>query len=726
MTMAGKMTAAHRPLRRRISAVPSVPVLRLIEPWAGHYDEVHAVGSIREGLPAIRDVTSLPDSRSPLPMILASLLSRVANAGQPGPANHRRDRLGPVALLGLAAWCGTTAGLLEVVAVVARKRFLDTNHLLGMSRHFIWLVPLTDLLLLLLVGLVGSLVVTLRPEGGRRAVTRTLCALTLLPMLLGAFPKVYGLAWLLVALGASARLVPILERYGSTFRRIALYSSPILAGTLAILAALPWAADRIQQWRERERTIPPDVPNVLLIVMDTVAADHLALHGYDRPTSPAIDELARRGSRFDAALSASSWTLPSHASMFTGRWPHELSVGWRTPLDAASPTVAEFLRARGYATAGFIANTTYCASDSGLGRGYTVYRDYIFHELSPFKMAVMVQKSLDGLQTIGDVLGDAFELDWLRAGVRRVRERFETDRKEAAVVNREFLDWLAHRPQPQRPFFAFLNYCDAHTPYQLSPRRVHRFGVKPSDEREFRLIQDWWTMDKSRLSPQELAFVSNAYDDCVASIDEQIGRLFDELGRRKALDRTWVLLVSDHGESFGEHAGVFLHGSSLYQTELHVPLVVVPPPGTRIKPVVAETASLRDLAATIVDIAGSAADSPFPGASLARVWRPSSPSSSDAGTGEGALAELVPNETLDGGASVSSRLPWPLAALTQGGWSYIRREGEVLEELYHLREDPREQHNVADSARSRPRLERMREGLSRLTLGPLTPDRFNP
>ena len=349
--------------------------------------------------------------------ILASLLSRGAIAGQPGPPNHRPAPLGPVALLGLAAWCGTVAGLLEVAAVVVRKRFFDSNHLLGMSRHFIWLVPLTDLLIFLLVGLVGCLVVILRPAGGRWAVARTLCVLTMLPMLLGAFPQVYGLAWLLVALGVSARLVPILERHGLAFRRVVLSSAPILAVTLAALAAIPWAADRVQQGREQGRPIPTEAPNVLLIVMDTVAAEHLALYGYERPTSPAIEELARRGSRFDAALSASSWTLPSHASMFTGRWPHELSVGWRTPLDAAAPTVAEFLRARGYATAGFIANMSYCAADSGLGRGYTVYRDYIFYELSPFKLAVMVQKSLDGLQTIGDVLGDTLELNWLTAGV---------------------------------------------------------------------------------------------------------------------------------------------------------------------------------------------------------------------------------------------------------------------------------------------------------------------
>jgi arylsulfatase A-like enzyme len=310
--------------------------------------------------------------------------------------------------------------------------------------------------------------------------------------------------------------------------------------------------------------------------------------------------------------------------------------------------------------------------------------------------------------------------------MRRARERFETDRKEAEVINREFLDWLAQRPQPERPFFAFLNYSDAHTPYQLSPRRMHRFGIKPSDEREFKLIQEWWTMDKGRLTPEQLAFVLNAYDDCVASLDEQLGKLFDELDRRKALDRTWFLLVSDHGESFGEHAGVFLHGSSLYRSELHVPLVVIPPPGTAVEPVVTETVSLRDMAATIVDIAGLGAQSPFPGTSLARYWHKSPPSPGDAPIEGGALAEVVPNETLDGSVPGSPRLPWPLGGLTAGGWSYIRREGEIFEQLYHLPDDPREQHNVAASEGARPQLERMRQALSGLTQGPLTPDRFNP
>jgi arylsulfatase A-like enzyme len=574
--------------------------------------------------------------------------------------------------------------------------------------------------------LVALLAVVLRPVGGRWMIVRALFALTLMPMLLVAVPQVYGLAWLVVALGLSARLVPVLERHGPAFRRFAVYSSPVVALTLAALAATPSIADRIKQNRELKRPIPSGAPNILLIVMDTVAADHLDLYGYARPTSPAIDELARRGSRFDTAQPSSSWTLASHASMFTGRWPHELSVGWRTPLDAAAPTVAEFLCERGYATAGFIANTAYCAADSGLGRGYTVYRDYLFQELSPFRKAVMVERSLDGLQAIGDALGGALDLNWLRLGVQRIRERFETDRKEASEVNREFLDWLVRRPHPERPYFAFLNYYDAHSPYQLPPGRIRRFGTKPMEEREVGLIRDWWTVDKSQVSPEELAFVSDAYDDCVASIDEQIGRLFDELERRKALDRTWVILVSDHGESFGEHEGVFVHGSSLYQSELHVPLLVVPPPGIRTKPVVADTASLRNLASTIVDIAGWSAESVFPGRSLARLWQLSPDSSGPEGAEDRAIAELIPNESLIPGVSDLPIRPAPLAALTEGGWSYIRREGEVREELYHLREDPREQNDVAVSAGSRFRLEQMREVLLRVTLGPLTLHRFNP
>ena len=274
----------------------------------------------------------------------------------------------------------------------------------------------------------------------------------------------------------------------------------------------------------------PASANALLIVLDTVAAEHLSLYGYERATSPTMVELAERGIRFDRVQATSSWTLPSHASMFTGRWPHELSASWRTPLDRAYPTLAEFLSARGYATAGFVANYFYCATDSGLQRGFALYRDYIFPGLSAFKSASLVDRTVRGIRGVELFFEDWLDIDLLRTPVQRLWLLVNADRKDAAVVSREFLDWLARRPQPERPFFAFLNYYDAHGPYQLPSGRTHRFGTQPSDARDSDMIERRWPMDKTGLTQRDIAFAHGAYDDCVADLDEELGRLFDELG----------------------------------------------------------------------------------------------------------------------------------------------------------------------------------------------------
>ena len=314
-------------------------------------------------------------------------------------------------------------------------------------------------------------------------------------------------------------------------------------------------------------------------MLDTVGAEHLGLYGYSRSTSRSIDELAARGIRFDQAQSASSWTLPSHASMFTGRWPHELSAGWFTPLDGTFPTLAEVVGSHGYATAGFIANTWYCARDSGLGRGFTHYRDFRFPRLTALTTAVLVDRPLEGLQTIERFLEDWLDLDLFRPAVDQLYWLLKSSRKEAATVDHEFLDWLSHRTQPDRPFFAFLNFYDAHYPYELPEEGIHRFGGKARNERETAVIRDWPRVIQNGASPAQVAIGRDAYDDCVANLDEHLGRLIDELERRRVLERTWVIVTADHGESFGENPGVFWHGTSLYQAQLHVPLVIVPPAG---------------------------------------------------------------------------------------------------------------------------------------------------
>jgi Sulfatase len=434
-----------------------------------------------------------------------------AESDRSTPKDLMASRPRIISLLGLSAWCGLVAGLLEVGTIVLSKQVFDSDQLYRKSRHFVWMIPVTNLCIFLALGLGGCGIVLAWRRRGRWFFTRLLGAITLLPAVLVAFPKIYALAWLVVALGLAARLVPRLERHGRAFRRLVLYSFPAAVAIVAILGVSLRVGDRVKQAHERVQPLPsPGSPNVLLIVMDTVAAGHLSLHGYDRPTSTTLIELAERGIRFDSAQAVSSWTLPSHASMFTGRWPHELSVGWLTPLDGAHPTLAEYLGARGYATAGFVANADYCGTDSGLSRGFTLYQDYIFPRLTAFKKSVLVDRALDGIQSTVSVLENVFELGRLRSDVMTGVQLLDDDRKAAAVVNRELLAWLSEREQPERPFFAFLNYFDAHSPYRLPRGRNHRFGGAPLDTRQRVLIDHWYEVDKSTVSPPDVAFARDA------------------------------------------------------------------------------------------------------------------------------------------------------------------------------------------------------------------------
>jgi arylsulfatase A-like enzyme len=636
-------------------------------------------------------------------------------------------RPGLIAFVWFAAWSGLIAGLLEVGTTVVRKQTVDPNQLYKMSRHFVWLIPVTNVCVFLVIGMLLWAVGWVWPGRIRWLGSRLMCALALLPTYLVAFPRVYAWAFCILSAGTAASLVPFLERHARGFRRFVRVSFPMLLLILVALAASPWVADRRDQAREDDRSLPPPgSPNVLLMVLDTVAAGHLSLYGYARATSPTLVELAERGIRFDSAQAASSWTLPSHATMFTGRWLHELSVGWLSPLDDSRPTLAEYLGSRGYATGGFVGNAQYCGRDTGLGRGFTQYRDYIFPNLSAFRMAVLVSRTLDGIQAAVPFVDQQQDFVNVRRCLAGPLRLFNGNRKRAAAVNREFVDWLSHRPRPERPFFAFLNYVDAHAPYEPPKGRLRRFGSAPIDDRQSALIANWSGMPIDQFTPPQIRFAADAYDDCIANLDEQIGKLVDELRRREVLDRTWLIIVADHGESFGEHTGVFGHGTSLYQTELHVPLLFVPPGGLPAKRVVSETVSLRDLAATIVGVLGFESGSPFPGASLAHFWDDNlAKTAATRAPSELALAEVLPNDPLDLDAYGLPNRTWPLAALNTGEWSYIRREHDASEELFHVRDDAREERNLAADPAARTTLEQIRDALRVRTNGPLVPERFN-
>jgi arylsulfatase A-like enzyme len=285
--------------------------------------------------------------------------------------------------------------------------------------------------------------------------------------------------------------------------------------------------------------------------------------------------------------------------MFTGRAPFELSVDWGIPFDGTYPTLAEYLRSRGYMTAGFVANVSYGSRIYGLTRGFIHYEDF------PVALGELLASS--------KVLLDVINNRWVR---RLIPYRDFLGRKSAATINQEFLTWLDRRPS--RPFFAFVNYFDAHEPV-LPPvnfaRRFPSAAPRRWDLLDHQLHQAL-RVNESRLSPADVETEISAYDAVISSLDQRIGQLLDELDRRGLLDSTVVFITSDHGELHGEH-GMFGHGNSLYRLVTQVPLLVLRP--DRRTGTVDDFVSLRDLATTALDLAGISNDGTFGGCSLSRV-----------------------------------------------------------------------------------------------------------
>ena len=636
---------------------------------------------------------------------------RTTSSPRSAQAPGTKSRLGPVDVLVLSVWCGLAAGLLEVGTRALCRAIDPTRRLYMMSRHFIWLTPLANLLVFLGLGLFLAVVTRLWPRLGGWLSPRLLCALAILPVLLVAFPQVLGDAWFILALGIASRLVPRLERHPAKLRRRLVQSFPGLLGLVLILAGSVFGGDWLKQRREAGRALPPaDSPNVLFIVLDTVRADHLSLYGYQRRTTPTLERLAQGGIRFDGARATAPWTLPSHASFFTGRYPHELGVQWLTPLRGDFPMLAQYLGSHGYATAGFVGNTVYCSYDTGLGSGFTHYEDYKLEKLGPLQTAILVDKILKMLFSV-DFRYDGivqfslreFVQQWFYGGFRR----------DAQSINRGFLEWFARRPEPGRPFFVFLNYFDAHTPYKLPEGATPRFARMAETQDEQRIIYDSWSkLDKTTLPWRYVALAGDCYDNCLAYLDERLGELFDDLQRRGVLDRTWVVITSDHGEGLGEHE-LFEHGMSLYSTEIRVPLLIVPPSGSQPGSVVRDAVSLRELPATIVDLIGLSSGAPFPGRSLASLWRDSSPGAVQA-TRYGAISELASPSPLDPNSDRSPASRGSLISLAEGDFVYIRNEGDGTEELFNERDDPLELTNRVRGDSMGPILQRFREQLARI------------
>ena len=290
---------------------------------------------------------------------------------------------------------------------------------------------------------------------------------------------------------------------------------------------------------------------------------------------------------------------------------------------------------------GFVANNEYCSYDTGLNRGFTHYEDYPvdLKHLRPFRTSLFASNAWEAISW-----GLWRSLGPLDPVVRWITQ---PARKDAGSINRDFVRWLSDRQGSPRPFFAFLNYLDAHAPYVPPEGSGFHFGPGPRSLFDFYvLVGGWRSIDKSKLPPIYRQLVRDSYDNCLYYLDGQLGELFDTLERRGVLEKTLVVVTADHGEELGEH-GLSEHGESLYRPEIHVPLLIVLPGGGNSRQVVGETVSLRDLPATITDLAGMKNDARFPGSSLARLWRDARHEGAPrVGDEDGAISELEgPNPT---------------------------------------------------------------------------------
>lgn len=588
----------------------------------------------------------------------------------------------------LAVFVGLSAGFVEVVVLAVTKYaglavpegrlalgVVGQRHgYLWLSPHVVWMAPLAYTLLMLAVVGGTSALFHLLPRLRSARTRLTALLFVALTSLIWIYPRLYAIAGVVLAAGIAVQVGRVLDRWGSwaeTVRR----GTPVLAGLTAFLAVGMLAWGPLREHR-RLADLPPSAqgaPNVVLIILDTVRAASLSLYGYGRETTPNLDARSREGVVFERAYATSPWTLPSHVSAFTGRWPYEFTANWFVPFQGEHPTLAEVLQSRGYATAGFVANTVYAAWESGLNRGFLHYEDYV---LGPGELLLSCG--------LGRKLAHT---PW----VRRIFGFYDIlDRKDAQEVTDSFLRW--HSRSRTRPFFVFLNYLDAHEPY-LPPRELaDRFG--PQDARHPELhtyqIRRAIRLGRQDMPPAELQAEHDAYDATIAYIDEQLERLFDTLDARGDLANTIVVVTGDHGEQFGEH-GLHLHGNSLYDTVIHVPLAIWfgdrIPQGRRIRAPV----SLRQLPATLASLA-TGTSAPFPGVSLSRHWQ-SEELPGDDGTaperlgGPDPTAERLEAEFTDiRGAPI-------VKSVISDRFRYIWSEAGS-QELYDLVEDPDEERNL--------------------------------
>ncbi len=569
--------------------------------------------------------------------------------------------------IGYAVAPALVAAALHLTIVFIRRRLVPASNWDWNTRDVGWMIPAGYILVFAVCSLPFALIAALSRNGlSQRACVWFWTSLTTFAVLL-LFTRFSSWAWLVLALGVGLQLSSWAKSHPIGWRR-ATRAVGVTLGLVFAAVGLVSSAMRIVQERRLVASLPlaADKPNVLLIIWDTARARSMSLYGYERKTTPFLDSLARHAVVFEHAYSVAPWTLPSHASMLTGQYPGALTADWTSPLDRTHPTLPEALYKEGYSTGAFVANFFAASYPTGLHRGFIRY-EALKHTLEEVALNTTLTQSravqsplrrITQERWYSQALKDFLRFDW------RPLDSYQLhDAKDVVTVHGDFLRWQS---KTRRPFFAMLNVMEAHAGYASSADTIFAGGRTRQDE----------------------------YDGSISRLDNELRRLFAELERRGELARTIVIVTSDHGELFGEH-GMHGHGAGLYAPVLHVPLVVYAPgrlpEGVR----VSRAVSLRDLARTIQQLAGSTLNL-LPGASLAAL-------ASD----QNALTSPVIAEVSKGiNQPMDTPISWGNLTSVMDDTLHVIRDGRGTIEAYAYRVDAAETNNLARDPARRESLER--------------------
>jgi arylsulfatase A-like enzyme len=335
------------------------------------------------------------------------------------------------------------------------------------------------------------------------------------------------------------------------------------------LAGFAWLAGAASGWGADTRQKPAR-PNVLLIVMDTTRVDHLSCYGYSRRTTPNLDRIAAQGVLFEQAISAGSWTLPSHATLFTGLYARDhktTAESWS--LGAEFTTLAEVLTAAGYDTAGFSGNP-WLSDATGLKRGFRKFID-VWRNLLP--------------ERPGD--------------------------EGADLTVKLLLEWVDSAPT-RRPFFAFVNFMEPHFSYNPPAGFERSFLPAGADPTQVAGLREWkhprelgyiLHVPGYEVTPNQFQLLGDLYDGEIAYVDSKLDELIRGLEKRDLLDETLLIVTADHGEHLGDHE-LMDHKMSVYDALIHVPLIIRCPRGVHRGVRIRGQVQTNDLFASVLGMCG--------------------------------------------------------------------------------------------------------------------------